>query len=137
MLQEYNQPLKLPVETGRLCSAYLNLPEDELIPDAVCPYDASHELRMLPPVGQLQQPALHRGVGLPKDLHTDTSRNPGKQTEAAEKSPSRSLTLSCIRLRSLGTTGNTVGLSAIRSSDRRRMSPWKNPILAPCTNMIP
>lgn len=46
-------------------------------------------------------------------------------------------TLSYILFRSRGTTGNTVGFSVFRSSDSSRMSPWKYPILAPCTNITP
>lgn len=46
-------------------------------------------------------------------------------------------TLSYIRLSSRGTTGNTVGFSVHRSSGRERISPWKKPILAPCTSITP
>lgn len=60
---------------------YLDLPEDKSIPDTVSPHDAFQHLCLLPPVGKSQQPALQRGVGLPKDLpknmqtHTLAIRN--------------------------------------------------------------
>ena len=47
---------------------YLDFLEDESIPDTVPPHDAFQHLCLLPPVSESQQPALHRGVGLPKDL---------------------------------------------------------------------
>lgn len=51
---------------------YLDLLEDEVIPDAVFPHDTFPQLSFLPTVGELQQPALQRGVRLPKDLQRRT-----------------------------------------------------------------
>lgn len=54
------------------CSVYLDLPEDEPIPDTVSPHDTFHHLCLLPPECKAQHPALQRAVGLPKDLQRHT-----------------------------------------------------------------
>lgn len=51
---------------------YLDLPEEESVPDTVSPHNALLYLCLLPPVGKIQEPALQRGVGLPKDLQKHT-----------------------------------------------------------------
>ncbi len=59
-------------ETARLIP-YLDLVEEDLVPDAVAADHATLHLQPFPLGGEVQQPALQRGVGLTEDLR-DTDR---------------------------------------------------------------
>lgn len=53
-------------------NVYLNLTEEDFVPDAVAADDPAADLGAFSPGGEVEQPALQGGVGLAEDLHGKT-----------------------------------------------------------------
>lgn len=55
-------------------AGHLYFAEDQLVPHAVVSDDAAAQLRFFPLGGEVQEPALQRGVRLPEDLRSQERR---------------------------------------------------------------